>query len=419
VPSVDASGSRNFQVGDHNRQLNLTRNSYSVRAAAAIPVAVVLVAISGVVLYLKPWDPGPRLSLTGLAVATAAEVDGTAFEEWTVDGRNERHDVEQTRIDATPVDITVTNTGSDPVIITGAEVRIVFAEELADCVQTGGPLQLEAKYDVALPRPLPARPFTVRHPMRFEVAPDASGRFALTIGPLTQEIESWAADLFVAEIALKVNYRPEPIPLGKAAWASAAGQGIDNLNAGLGADRDCLTSNAALMRRLGAIPARRSEEITALLKRFDALERAHFPGPACATVAAYDSPAGVNGLCALRTPDLLMAHVSTVAGVAAARHLVLGLGPEGQPAQYVVRCVLRVTVPAQREVTLRPVGDRRKDAGACSDFSALHSVATLYGYPNGLPRWPAVRVSAVIVDPGVSTADALASPPGAAVVLPA
>lgn len=71
---------------------------------------------------------------------------------------------------------------------------------LGDCAQTGGGVNVSANYDITFPAESPSTPFEVRKKLPFEVQLRKTDRFTLTIGPEAQEVSSWAANLYVADV---------------------------------------------------------------------------------------------------------------------------------------------------------------------------------------------------------------------------
>lgn len=367
---------------------NVQNNSWSLISFVLNPwvatfAVVALAAVVALVLYLRPWAAVADVRLVGYSVAPPATVGGTSFEVGSMGGGPmKRTDQGPAEVPATPVDITLKNNGSASAVVVEAVVEVVFAEYLEDCAQTGGPLQVEANYDVPLPLQPPARPFSVRHSMRFEVEPHRSERFTLTIGPQEQGVESWDARVYVADISLKLDYTDEELKVGRAGWVTQSGDGYDNLNASLGTYEPCLKANADIMTRFGRLDAQRSEEAATLTKRW-----AHLTAPdgsvytpTCQPYQPYDPSVEVSGYCVIYTRKFLAARVSLNSSEQAGeRDLLLRMiGSDGEVRRS-VRC--RVTDRATPlQVSLVPADTKPAAVAPCSDQG--QASVMLYAYPD-------------------------------------
>lgn len=401
------------QSGGNTQNNNWSLINFALNPWVVTFAVVAVVAVVASVLYLKPWAATADVRLVDYSVAPPATVEGTSFEVGSMgDGPMKRSDHGPAEVPATPVDITVKNNGGASAVVVEAVVKVMFAEHLEDCAQTGGPLQVEANYHVSIPEDPPARPFTVAHSMRFEVEPHRSERFTLTIGPHEQGVESWDARVYVAEIALKLDYTDDLLKVGRAALVTQSGDGYDNLNSGLGTDGPCLKANADIMARLGRLDARRSEEATTLIKRWAHLTApdGSVHKPTCQPDQPFDPDAQIYGYCVTYTRSFLVANVSlNSSGQTGERDLLLRMiGSDGKVRRG-VRC--RVTERgATLQVSLKPVETKATAVEPCSDKTQAGVV--LYAYPDPELDEAELFVSVEVIPAGAGTlpdADAAAS----------
>ncbi|WP_422753109.1 hypothetical protein [Micromonospora sp. WMMD708] len=382
---VNISYSQGVQV--NQAPGNVQHNSWPFISLVLNPkvmifAVIALVAVVVAVLYVKPWAATADVRLVDYSVAPPAAVGGTSFEVGSMgDGPVKRTDRGPLEVSTTPIDITVKNNGSASAVIVEAAVEVVFAEHLEDCAQTGGPLQVEANYDVALPQDAPARPFTVRHGMRFEVEPHRSERFTLTVGPREQGIESWDARLYVANVSLKLDDTDHPLKVGRAAWVAQSGDGYDNLNAGLGRDERCLRENASVLAQFGRLDAKRSEEAAILVERWSHLtaQDGSVYKPTCQPEQPYQPERQVYGYCAIYTKNLLFVDVSiTSSEEAPETDLLLRMISADGVVRHSVRCRVTDRVTA-RDVRLATGDAKGVGIEPCSDSD--QNGVTLYAYP--------------------------------------
>ncbi|GAA1035620.1 hypothetical protein GCM10009557_43880 [Virgisporangium ochraceum] len=389
-------------IGPNGRQENKWQIILNPRIAI---LAIVVAAVLGVaVIWVLQQGKGPDVRLVAMRLGPPAVVDGTGFESGTRgDGTEYREDYGPSPIDATPIDITLKNSGATSAVVLEAQVTIVFGKELEDCAQTGGPLQVEADYDVKLPRGLTAVPLTVTREMRFEVEPHASERFTLTVGPETQGVESWDARAYVADVSLKLDYTAEPLTVGRAAWMTRAGDGFSNLSQGIGGiATDCLRTNSQTMSTFGALGGVRSDEAGALIKRYSHLTAPN--GDVRQPVCSYTRAGAVSHVCALYTKDFFMASVGPDGGAAAQGSRVLvRLATKSGEVRHIVQC--RLTEDSEtHEQQIEAPGTVSAAAGSCSEYDPDYGTAWVFAYPSTELAEGAMMIIAELLGPGQAAA---------------
>ncbi len=186
---IRVENSQGVQVGSGNHQHNTWQVVVNPRIAVA--VVVVVAVVGGVVLWSVERGRGADVRLAALSVGPPGSIGGNGL-GWDTDdsGKTPGSPAGPVQTPVTPIDITLTNDGASSAVVVAASLTVVMAGLLKDCRQSGGPLDVEANYDVKLPRDPPPVPFTVARDMRFEVRPHASERFTLTAGPHNQGAES-------------------------------------------------------------------------------------------------------------------------------------------------------------------------------------------------------------------------------------
>lgn len=116
---------------------------------------------------------------------------------------------------AEALDVSLRNLGAEPAFITKSSFLITHAVVLEQCFPSGGPVSISGRYDVAIPNPLPRKPFKIEQALRFEVKPHASERLAFSLGP-DKYNEGETPTLYRVETVLQGAGLPKALPVGDA-----------------------------------------------------------------------------------------------------------------------------------------------------------------------------------------------------------
>lgn len=169
---------------------------------------------------------------------------------------------------ASPIDITLRNTGGEPTLISSVIVDVEHFERLSDCTTSGaGPAGVSAEYTVRLPEASvgtgPALG-EVNHDVRFEVKAGSVDRMQLTVGP---EVEGLGNYPYV--LGLKVSLIEsggKRLDAGKYLLAGNH-RGIDaNLNGSPAAE--CAVDNLEKIEPLMSYQSTKSTELLRLRDTF-------------------------------------------------------------------------------------------------------------------------------------------------------
>jgi hypothetical protein len=170
------------------------------------------------------------------------------------------------------VDITLKNGGTASALITAAEVTFQKVQHLEDCGEQGGPVVVEAEYDIAFPwTDIPKLPYLVTREMRYEVRPDEHERLALTIGrpTLGEGNPPW---LFLVETRFRYDggrvlnaATATMVDTGWASWILPRGdKWVIEFEYKDEYQRSCMKRNAQLVRDFINSSKLRSRELVAL-----------------------------------------------------------------------------------------------------------------------------------------------------------
>ncbi|GAA1518880.1 hypothetical protein GCM10009677_60340 [Sphaerisporangium rubeum] len=154
------------------------------------------------------------------------------------------------------VDISLRNRGSGEAYVTSATVLVQRVNRLQGCSQLGGPLTVEADYDVAVPEDMQI-PGTLTRETRFLVESGRHGRFTLTVGPEgTTDVDSpWLA---VVGVTLhEAEGRDLALPtIALVVPGGGRGMTLDGLRWRLPRTSDirCMRGNASVVAEVTALP---------------------------------------------------------------------------------------------------------------------------------------------------------------------
>lgn len=154
------------------------------------------------------------------------------------------------------VDISLRNRGSGEAYVTSATVLVQRVDRLQGCSATGGPLEVEADYDIAVPEDMEI-PGTLTRETRFLVESGRHGRFTLTVGPRGNSgVDSpWLA---VVGVTLhEAEGRDLALPtVALVVPGGGRGMTLDGLRWRLPAKPDirCMRANASVVAAVTALP---------------------------------------------------------------------------------------------------------------------------------------------------------------------
>lgn len=257
--AVEVAHSRNVVVGSYNR-INW-RDPQTRRLIVLCSLLTIVVVVVSTILLL-PGAPRPILEVAELAVAGADTLDADEINLVT-----NQFD-QKTQIEATAADITLKNNGSAPALITELKVEILFAREMEDCARSGGgPALVSGRYSVKIPTVLPAMPFTLARPIRFEVRSGSVDRMAVTIGPEQQNISFAKPYVYAARISLVHDKSDKPLDVGTVAMVSTPGKA--DWQIARASDFACIERSKVLLDELFEIQAKHSVQLDNLWKKYD------------------------------------------------------------------------------------------------------------------------------------------------------
>ncbi|WP_024332497.1 hypothetical protein [Gordonia hirsuta] len=162
-------------------------------------VTTVVTALA-VIVALFAWSR-PGAGPTG-RVQLAAATLGPVIELTGERGGPGAGPPQSQEVGAVPIDVTLKNTGDQPVRVTSINVDLLQGDRIRQCHAAGaGPGRITASYSVRLPigpdYQLKLGPVTA--PAEFTVAPQQTDRMVITVGPESQ------SHLFVDLIAFRIN----------------------------------------------------------------------------------------------------------------------------------------------------------------------------------------------------------------------
>ncbi|MGV9613186.1 hypothetical protein [Nocardia xishanensis] len=325
----------NVVIGPHSRQINHFWRDKRMRLLILAGIVVTVLTGATVIYALLPDPPRPSLELAALAVAQPEQIDGEVSGSVGMPPK-------PFSIGATNADITLKNNGSAPALITAANVEVLFAEQLDDCVMAGGgPSVISAHYTAKLPIPIPSRPFAVTRDMRFEVKGGAVDRLSFSVGPEQQNISSPKPYLIVARVAL-VHDGSASLEIGNIAV-------VTNTNAirrqaAEPVDIQCVEKNSALLDSLYEIQAVRSAEIDHLRDRYREI-RAPETAPAQQRCQSWQEPSPIPQLCATYRQHELSVSVRLTEPPVVDKTMIVIRVDTGDPAQRYRIVVALQTIP--------------------------------------------------------------------------
>ncbi|MFF2026903.1 hypothetical protein [Rhodococcus koreensis] len=323
-------------------------------------LTILAIAASTALLWPKPARPA--LEVAALRVADPSKIDADLYNAVS----DAKEPFENESIDATAADITLKNNGTAPALITGAEVDVLYAEQMKDCTQGGGgPVVVSAGYSVKLPTPVPPRPFTVDREMRYEVKGGSTDRMTLSVGPDRQSFSSRLPYLIVAHISLEHDKSTERLDVGNIAIAVRAGQGYDQADGAL--DRECVEENFKLVEKLFEIQAVRSDEVNYVRDKYAAI-LADDQQPAKEQCQDWQDSSAISRLCAKYTKSELNVSISLRDRPALDRTMiVVRLTPKGRDLQYRILAAQQTPKYSTDRTPEWMGGSIEKDVGA--DYS--------------------------------------------------
>jgi hypothetical protein len=258
--NVDVSGASNVIVGPHGRQVIHYWRDPRTRILIILGALIAVAAVAVSTMLLWPESPHPSLELAAMEVAKPESIDGD------VTG-GEGDAPTPFHIGATAADITFKNNGSAPALITAADVQVLYAEQLDDCVQAGGgPSVITAHYTAKLPTPMPARPFNATRDMRFEVKGGSVDRMAFSLGPDHQNISFAKPYVIVAHVSFVHDKSSTPLDVGNIAIVTNT-EAIER-QATEPVKLSCVQANSKKLDAVYEIQATRSQEIDHLRDRY-------------------------------------------------------------------------------------------------------------------------------------------------------
>ncbi|WP_155820963.1 hypothetical protein [Gordonia hirsuta] len=198
----------------------------ALTSRAWISVAAVVSALSLVVASWVYFGGGPGTTNGGLEVAAVSmdsvvEIPATTRSTATR-GENAPISTPQKTV---PVDITLKNTCSMPIIVKEIRGEVLHFAELPDCGRFGGgPAVLSASFGLVIPttfRDDARKPTTtqIAMPADFVVEPGSVGRMEVTFGPETQNSSFVKPNIMAVKISLVPDVG-EPLLIGTAGGVS-------------------------------------------------------------------------------------------------------------------------------------------------------------------------------------------------------
>lgn len=222
-------------------------------------IGVIGVVISGVQIVQAMDTPPPNLEIALLSTTGAQTITGT------ISDATGNYPDSPAEVGATPVDITLKNSGGEPALISRIDTDVVFAETLRDCTLSGaGPALVSANYAVKLPTDVATgtlRPGLTSTETRFEVKAGAVDRMELTIGPDRQPASGSYPVVLAVHLTL-IHDDGQTLDAGTISTVTTSEYAEKQINGKL--DAECAADNLAVLNALFATQSIRSTELEQL-----------------------------------------------------------------------------------------------------------------------------------------------------------
>jgi hypothetical protein len=216
------------------------------------------VVISAVQIIQAQGTPPEDLEVALMSIDASQPITGTI-----VDATGNYPD-QPTDVGATPVDITLKNSGGKPSDISRIDAEVLFFEEMDDCTRGGaGPAMVSANYSIKLPTDETGQTKigTYSTDTRFEVKPGAVDRMVVTLGPEEQSLSSSRPKVMAVRLTL-IHDGGQKLDAGTVSVATTS-ENVERQVAET-IDSECAEENLQVLDTLFAVQAIRSGELERL-----------------------------------------------------------------------------------------------------------------------------------------------------------